>query len=61
MKQRAQRLAFEEFADDVLLIALNAEVVDGDDVGMIERGDGAGFAFEAAAEIGGMRRLRAGL
>ena len=53
VKQRAQRLAFEEFAHDVLLPVFDAEVVDGDDIGMIERGDGAGFAFEAAAEVGG--------
>ena len=53
VKQRAERFAFEEFADDVLLADLDAEIVDGDDVGVIERGDGAGFALEAAAEIGG--------
>ena len=53
VKQGTQRLALEEFADNVLLAGLDAEVVDRDDVGMIERGDGAGFAFEAAAKISG--------
>ena len=58
-EQRAERLAFDEFADDVLLArfgGLDAEVVDGDDVGVVERGDGAGFALEARSE--GRRWLR---
>ena len=53
LERRAEGLAFEEFADDVLLAALDAEVVDGDDVGVVEGSDGAGFALEAGAEIGG--------
>jgi hypothetical protein len=35
-----------------LLAAFDSEVVDGDDVGVVEGGDGAGFALEAAAEVG---------
>ena len=53
VKQRTERFAFEEFADDVLLSGFDAEVIDGNDVGVVEGGDGAGFALEAAAEIGG--------
>ena len=55
-EERAEGFAFEEFADDVLLCPgfrlLDTEVVDGDDIGVIERGDGAGFALEAAAQVG---------
>ena len=40
---------------------LDAEVVDGDDVGVVEGGDGAGFALEAAAKIGELLRLHGGL
>ena len=36
------------FADDVAI----AHIVDGDDIGMIQRGDGARFEFEALAAHG---------
>ena len=62
VKQGPQRFAFEEFANDVLLAGLDAEVVNGDDVGVVEGGDGAGFALEAAAEVGGgAERTRCGV
>jgi hypothetical protein len=48
----AQGFAFEEFRDDVVNPVGGADVVDGNDVGMIEGGDGAGFLFEAAQAIG---------
>ena len=48
----AQGFAFEEFGDDEVDAAGFADVEDGDDVGMIERGDGAGFLFEAAQAVG---------
>ena len=51
-EQGTERFALDEFADDVLLAGLDAKVVDGDDVGVVERGDGAGLALEAAAVIG---------
>ena len=61
-QQRTERFAFEEFTDDVLLPGFDAEVVDGDDVRVVEGGDGAGLALEAAAEVGGCTaRLRARL
>jgi hypothetical protein len=51
-EQRAERFALDEFADDVLLAGFNADVVNGNDVGVVERGNGAGFALKAAAQIG---------
>ena len=48
----AEGFAFEEFGDDVVGAVGLADVVDGDDVGMIEGGDGAGFLFEAAEAVG---------
>ncbi len=43
--------ALDKFADNVLLAGLNAEVVHGDDIGMIQRGDGACFTLEAASAL----------
>ena len=51
-EQRAERLALNEFADNVLLAGLNANVVHGDDVGVVERGNGAGFTLKAGAQLG---------
>jgi hypothetical protein len=51
-EQRSERFTLDQFADDVLLAGFNADVVNGDDVGVVERGDGAGFALKAAAQIG---------
>ena len=44
--QVAQRLAFEQFGDGVVHAVVAAEIVNREDVGMRERGDGARFAFE---------------
>jgi hypothetical protein len=46
-----ERLAIDEFAYKVVI----ADIIDGDDVGVIERGDGAGFLLEAlsARRVGG--------
>jgi hypothetical protein len=49
VKQRPKRLAFDQFTDDVLLTALNSEVIDRDDVGVIERSNGACLTFKAPA------------
>ena len=48
----AQAFAFEQFADHVGRAVVLAEVVDAENVGMIERGDGAGFLLEAAQAVG---------
>ena len=52
---RAQRLAFEELRDDVALIALAAEVVDGEDVRMVEHPRGARLLLEAPQGVGIVR------
>jgi hypothetical protein len=41
-----QRFAAERFGDEIGRAFVGAELEDGDDVGMIERGGGAGFLFE---------------
>ena len=46
---RAKRLALEQLHDGVRSAFVLPEVVDGEDVGMRQRGDGAGLAFEARA------------
>ena len=43
--------AFHELHDHVAGAGLVADVVEGTDVGVVEAGDGAGFAFEAGAEV----------
>jgi hypothetical protein len=48
----AEGLAFEEFANDVGRPLVEANVIHGDDVGMIQRGGGAGLQFKAAEMIG---------
>ena len=54
-KARAQRLALEELRDDVALIALAAEVVDGQDVRMIEHPRGARLLLETPQGVGIVR------
>src|SRR5207244_1687717 len=44
----AQRFAFDEFGGDEMLAVAFADFVNGDDVGMIERGGRARFLLEAA-------------
>jgi hypothetical protein len=48
----AKRLAFEEFGHEVRRYLVRADVVDGDDVRMVERGGGARSVFEASQPIG---------
>ncbi len=47
----AQGVAFEQFANDVRSAIVEANVINGDDVGMIQRRCGAGFQFETAEMI----------
>ena len=56
-QQLAQRLAFDQLHADVGLIAGLAQLVDGDDGGMVQRRGGAGFLFEAAQPIGIVREI----
>ena len=46
-----QRLAFEKFHGDEGFAVFFADVVNGADVGMIERGGGLGFALEARESL----------
>ena len=48
----AQRLALEQFGDDVGRAILLADGVDGKNVGVVERGGGFGLKLEAAQSIG---------
>ena len=48
----AERLAVEKFGHEVRLRLVRADVVDGDDVGMLEGGGGARFLREAAQPVG---------
>ena len=41
-----QRLALEQLHDEVVAVALAADVVDGADVGVVQARDGLGFALE---------------
>src|SRR5580692_8889575 len=50
-EQLAQRLALDQFHREVVSGTVFREFVDGDDIGVIERGDGARFAFEAVQTI----------
>jgi len=47
-----QRGAFQALHDDVEPVLVFADVVNGADVGMVQRGCGAGFALEAFARLG---------
>ena len=51
-EQVAQRLALQQLADDVGGAVVRAGVVDGEDVGVVQRRGGAGFLVEAAQAIG---------
>ena len=53
-----QRLAFEQFEDEVLGVVLSADVVQAADVRVIERRDRLGLALEAGAELRVTRQLR---
>ena len=48
----AQGLPVEEFGDDEASPILFADIVDGKEVGMIERGDGASLLLETAEAVG---------
>ncbi len=48
----AERDAFEKFGDQKRRVVLLADVVGGQDIGMVEGGHGAGFLFEAAEPVG---------
>ena len=48
----AQALPFEQLRDDVRRPVVAADVVDGEDVGVVERRGGARFQLEAAQAIG---------
>src|SRR6185369_15613879 len=48
----AQRLAFQQLADEEVLIVLGADVEDGDDVRMVEHPRRARFLFESAQRLG---------
>jgi len=48
----AESFAFEEFGNDVVDACSLADVVNPDDVGMIQSGDGTSLLFEAAKAIG---------
>jgi hypothetical protein len=54
----AQRLAEEELHDRERLVALPADVVDGEDVGMREGGDRLRLALEAGERVGARREMR---
>src|SRR5207248_461121 len=55
----AQRLSFEELHDDVGRARVAADVVDGEDVGMVEVTGGEGLLLEAAELVGRGRIGRA--
>ena len=48
----AKSLTVEQLADHVGRAVVLAEVMDAENIGMIERGDGAGFLLETAQAIG---------
>ena len=50
-QSRRQRFAVEVLHDDEVEAAFDADVVDRADVGMAQRGDGSGLAFEARARL----------
>ena len=53
----AQRLALEQFGDQVGRALVGPDVVDDEDVGVVERGSGTGFLLEATHAIGIGREL----
>src|ERR1700722_16592460 len=52
----AERMSFEKFREEVGRAVVFADVVDGEDVWMVQRGDGAGFLLEAAEAVGVFRK-----
>src|SRR5262245_27111589 len=58
VEQRAQRVAFEEFGDEIRRLT-DGHVKNGEDVRMGEGGDGTGFLFEPT-KPGGVRSDRLG-
>jgi hypothetical protein len=55
--ERTQRAAFDKFRSDVMLPASFAEIVYGQNIGMIERAGGAGFALKTRDAVGIVRQL----
>lgn len=51
-QHRPQAFAFEQFGDEIRRAILLADVIDAENVGMIERGDGTRFLLEAAQAVG---------
>ena len=46
LDQLLERIAFDIFHDDVMLIAIVSDIIHIDDIGMRKLGDGSGFSFE---------------
>src|SRR5215210_7969868 len=57
-EQVPHRLTLEELADDIGSAFVRADVVEGKNVGMIQRGGRAGLLFEPAKPIGVSRERR---
>ena len=53
----AEAFSLEQFGHDVGSIVVDADVMDGEEVGVIEGGGGAGLALEALSPIGAVRDL----
>lgn len=61
-EQGVQAFAFEQLGDQEWRALVPADIVDGKNVGMAERGNGAGFLLEAAEMVGiGGERCRQNL
>ena len=58
IKEAAQRLSLDVFHDDEVDAVFTADVEDGADVGMAERGERARLALEAASGLGIGQQLR---
>src|SRR5579862_4239136 len=52
-----QRAAFQTLHDDVETVLVLADVVNGADVGMVQRGCGSSFTLEAFAGLGILRQI----
>src|ERR1051326_9334427 len=51
-KELAQRLSHQQFGNNVGSAALQTDVIDGEDVGMIQGGGGAGLLLKTAQVVG---------